>query len=60
MLLIFAIPYGLGAGAIDAAMNHYVASYYSGAVMNFALLLWTGGRDQSIYHGIGSKDGALE
>lgn len=35
MLLIFAIPYGLGAGAIDAAMNHYVASYYSGAVMNF-------------------------
>lgn len=35
MLLIFAVPYGLGAGAIDAAMNHYVASYYSGAVMNF-------------------------
>lgn len=35
MLLIFAIPYGLGAGAIDAAMNHYVASCYSGAVMNF-------------------------
>lgn len=35
MLLIFAVPYGLGAGAIDAAMNHYVASCYSGAVMNF-------------------------
>ncbi|MEO5286720.1 MFS transporter [Limosilactobacillus allomucosae] len=35
MLLIFAIPYGLGAGAIDAAMNNYVASHYSGAVMNF-------------------------
>ncbi len=35
MLLIFAVPYGLGAGAIDAAMNNYVASHYSGAVMNF-------------------------
>lgn len=35
MLLVCTIPYGLGAGAIDAAMNHYVANNYSGAVMNF-------------------------
>lgn len=35
MLFAFAVPYGLGAGAIDAAMNHYVASHYSGSVMNF-------------------------
>lgn len=35
ILLVCAIPYGLGAGAIDAAMNHYVANNYSGAVMNF-------------------------
>lgn len=35
MLLVCAIPYGLGAGAIDEAMNHYVANNYSGAVMNF-------------------------
>ena len=35
MLFIFAIPYGLGAGAIDASVNHYVAENYSGAVMNF-------------------------
>lgn len=35
MLFIFAIPYGLGAGAIDASVNHYVANNYSGAVMNF-------------------------
>ena len=35
MLFLFAIPYGLGAGAIDAASNHYVANHYSGAVMNF-------------------------
>ena len=35
MLFIFAIPYGLGAGAIDASVNHYVASNYSGSVMIF-------------------------
>ncbi len=35
MLFVFAIPYGLGAGAIDASVNHYVANNYSGAVMNF-------------------------
>ncbi len=35
MLFIFVIPYGLGAGAIDASLNHYVANNYSGAVMNF-------------------------
>ena len=35
MLFIFVIPYGLGAGAIDAAVNHYVANNYSGSVMNF-------------------------
>ena len=35
MLFIFAIPYGLGAGAIDASVNHYVASNYSGSVINF-------------------------
>ena len=34
-LIILSVPYGLGAGAIDAAVNHYVASNYSGAVMNF-------------------------
>ncbi|WP_330676588.1 MFS transporter [Butyrivibrio sp. DSM 10294] len=35
MLFFFAIPYGLGAGAIDASVNHYVANNYSGSVMNF-------------------------
>ncbi len=35
MLFIFAVPYGLGAGAIDAAMNHYVAEHYPSSVMNF-------------------------
>jgi fucose permease len=35
MLFVAAIPYGLGAGAIDASVNHYVANHYSGSVMNF-------------------------
>ena len=35
MLFLFAVPYGLGAGSIDAALNHYVASHYSSRVMNF-------------------------
>ncbi len=35
MLLLFSVPYGLGAGAVDAAVNHYVANHYSGSVMNF-------------------------
>lgn len=35
MLLIFAIPYGLGAGSIDAAINNYIANNYSSKIMNF-------------------------
>ena len=35
MLFLFALPYGLGAGSIDSALNHYVANYYSSRVMNF-------------------------
>ncbi len=35
MLFIFVIPYGIGAGAIDASVNHYVANNFSGSVMNF-------------------------
>ena len=35
MLFLFAVPYGLGAGAIDASLNHYVAEHYSSSVMNF-------------------------
>ena len=35
MLFVFAVPYGLGAGSIDSAVNHYVANHYSGSIMNF-------------------------
>lgn len=35
MLFLFAVPYGLGAGSIDASLNDYVANHYSSRVMNF-------------------------
>ena len=35
MLFLMAVPYGRGAGAIDASINNYVAMQYSGSVMNF-------------------------
>lgn len=35
MLFLFAIPYGLGAGAIDSSINNYVANHYSGSIMSF-------------------------
>ena len=35
MLFLFVVPYGLGAGAIDSSVNHYVANNFSGSVMNF-------------------------
>ncbi|MBQ7579752.1 MAG: MFS transporter [Clostridia bacterium] len=34
MLFLFAMPYGLGAGSIDASLNQYVANHYSSRVMN--------------------------
>lgn len=35
VLFLFAVPYGLGAGTIDASVNQYVANHYSSSVMNF-------------------------
>lgn len=40
MLCIWAIPYGLGAGAIDAALNNYVALHYSSRHMNWLHCFW--------------------
>ena len=34
-LCLFALPLGLGAGAIDAALNNYIALHYKAAHMNF-------------------------
>lgn len=40
MLILFAIPYGLGAGAIDAALNNYVALHYSSRHMSWLHCFW--------------------
>lgn len=40
MLIVFAIPYGLGAGAVDAALNNYVALHYSSRHMSWLHCFW--------------------
>lgn len=40
MLLVFAVPYGLGAGAIDAALNNYVALHYTSKHMSWLHCFW--------------------
>lgn len=40
MLCAFAIPYGLGAGAIDAALNNFVALHYSSRHMSWLHCCW--------------------
>ncbi|AZN42580.1 MFS transporter [Paenibacillus albus] len=39
-LILLAIPLGLGAGAIDAALNHYVAENYKAHHMNWLHCFW--------------------
>lgn len=40
MLCLWAIPYGLGAGAIDSAINNYVALYYNSRHMSWLHCFW--------------------
>ncbi|MBD7956023.1 MFS transporter [Microbacterium sp. Sa4CUA7] len=40
MLCLWAIPYGLGAGAVDAALNNYVALHYAARHMNWLHSFW--------------------
>lgn len=40
MLIVFAVPYGLGAGAIDAALNNYVALHYTSKHMSWLHCFW--------------------
>lgn len=40
MLLLFAIPLGLGAGAIDTSVNDYVALHYKAHHMNWLHAFW--------------------
>ena len=40
MLCLWAIPYGLGAGSVDASLNNYVALHYKARAMNFLHAFW--------------------
>lgn len=40
MLCIWAIPYGLGAGSVDAALNNYVALHYESRHMSWLHCMW--------------------
>lgn len=40
MLCIIAVPYGLGAGAVDAALNNYVALHYASRHMSWLHCFW--------------------
>ena len=40
MLCLWAIPYGLGAGAVDAALNNFVALHYASKHMSWLHCFW--------------------
>lgn len=40
ILCLFAIPYGLGAGSVDACLNNYVALHYSSRHMSWLHCFW--------------------
>lgn len=39
-LCLWSIPYGLGAGGVDASLNNYVAVHYSSRVMSWLHCMW--------------------
>lgn len=39
-LLLWAVPYGLGAGSVDAALNNYVALHYKSRHMSWLHCMW--------------------
>ena len=48
-LCVWAVPYGLGAGAVDAALNNYVALYYASRHMSWLHCFWGIGATISPY-----------
>ena len=40
MICLFAIPYGLGAGSVDAALNNYVALHFAAKHMSWLHCMW--------------------
>lgn len=49
MLVLWAIPYGLGAGAVDAVLNNYVALHYKAQHMSWLHCFWGVGASISPY-----------
>lgn len=49
VICLWAIPYGLGAGAVDAALNNYVALHYSSRHMSWLHCFWGIGASVSPY-----------
>ncbi|MBR1703753.1 MAG: MFS transporter, partial [Clostridia bacterium] len=39
-LCLWAVPYGLGAGSVDAALNNYVALHYKSSHMSWLHCMW--------------------
>ena len=40
MLCLWAVPYGLGAGSVDASLNNYVAVHYASRHMSWLHCMW--------------------
>ncbi len=49
LLCLWAVPYGLGAGAVDVALNNYVALHFSSRHMNWLHCFWSVGAAASPY-----------
>lgn len=49
LLCIWAVPYGLGAGAVDASLNNYVALHYASRHMSWLHCFWGVGCSVSPY-----------
>ena len=49
LLMIWAIPYGLGAGSVDASINNYVALHYKSHHMSWLHCMWGVGASTGPY-----------
>jgi fucose permease len=49
LLLLWAVPYGLGAGGVDAILNNYVALHYKAQHMSWLHCMWGVGASISPY-----------
>lgn len=49
MLCLWAVPYGLGAGSVDASLNNYVALHYKSRHMSWLHCMWGVGASAGPY-----------